>query len=400
METVEHQGSPHDIDISALHGLRVLDLSPLLPGPYCSRLLADFGAEVIKIERPQGGDWARYAPPLRDGESLLFHALNRGKKSLSLNLKAPQGRAILLNLARSTDVLLESFRPGVMQRLGLGADVLEGANPALIHCSLTGYGSEGPYRHKAGHDLNFAGLSGLLDLTGGRGENPGHPGAPMADMMGGMWATIGILLALFARQRGKAMGRVETSLLGAALACLPVAMAEHWGGQHVTRGEGLLTGGVVCYHIYPCKDGGYMTLAALEPEFWSAFCMAAGVQHLIESQFSPSVEGEAAYDALCDLFRSRTRQEWAELLKEVDCCCEPVYSLGEALQLPAVQALRIVGQEGLLPPLRLSGREHFPPSAELAWARAPSLGEHNQAILGQLGIGPDELERLGEEGVI
>ena len=183
--------------------MRVLDLSRLFPGPYCSRILADFGAEVIKVERPGEGDRLRYVPPLtrEGGESLLFRALNRGKKSLTLNLKSDKGRAILLQLVETADVLLEGFRPGVMERLALGYETLAQVNPRLVYCSLTGYGPEGSYRERAGHDLNYIGLVGLLDLGGPPEGPPSIPGVQVADLTGALWAAVGILLALVARGR-------------------------------------------------------------------------------------------------------------------------------------------------------------------------------------------------------
>ena len=183
--------------------MRVLDLSRLLPGPYCSRILADYGFEVIKVEPPGGGDWSRYAPPLDPdtGQGLLFNALHRAKKSFTANLKTDEGRAILLQLAETADVLLETFRPGVMERLGLGYGILVKVNPRLVYCSLSGYGPKGPYRERAGHDLNYQGLAGLLDLTGPRTGTPAMPGVPLVDLSGALWTTTGILMALLERER-------------------------------------------------------------------------------------------------------------------------------------------------------------------------------------------------------
>ena len=374
--------------------VRVLDLSRLLPGPYCSRILADFGAEVIKVERPGGGDWLRYAPPLVNGENALFRTLNRGKKSLTLNLKTGAGQAIFLRLVETADALLESFRPGVMERLGLGYETLAQANPRLVYCSLSGYGSEGPHRQRAGHDLNYIGLAGLLDLTGPREGPLAIPGALVADLAGALWAAIGILLALLARERTGRGQRVNGSLLGAALACMPVAVARHLGSQPMERGGSDLTGGLICYHVYETRDGGYITLAALEPEFWAAFCRAAGYEHLLAQQFAPAIPGEPAYEELCACFRARTRQEWAETLAGLDTCCEPVYTLGEALASAPVRALKMVTGEGLLPPVRLSDQTPPPPSP------SPALGQHTTALLAKLGYDPAEMESLRGQGVV
>ncbi len=377
-----------------LDGLRVLDLSRLLPGPYCSLILADFGAEVIRIEPPDGGDWLRHVPPLEEGVSVLFRALNRGKKSLALNLKAPEGRAVFLRLVETADVLLEGFRPDVMERLGLGYERLARANPRLIYCALTGYGPEGPYRDRAGHDLNYIGLAGLLDLTGPRDGPPVIPGTQIADLTGALWAAIGILLAVVARQRTGRGQRVDASFLGAALACLPLPVARQRGGLPMARGGSDLTGGVVCYQVYETADGGYLTLAALEPQFWAAFCQAVGREELIGEQYAPAVPGQPTYEALRALFRSRTRQEWAGMLAETDACCEPVYTLAEALASPPVEALEMLTDIGLLPPVRLSAGPSPAP------VPAPALGQHTLPLLTGLGYTPAEIAALREKGVI
>ena len=376
-----------------LAGVRALDLSRLLPGPYCSRILADFGAEIVKVERPGGGDWLRYAPPLVDGESILFRALNRGKKSITLNLKSDEGLVIFLRLVETADVLLESFRPGVMERLGLGYEMLAQANPRLVYCSLTGYGSDGPHRERAGHDLNYIGLAGLLDLTGPLKGPPVVPGTPIADLAGALWAAIGILLALVARERTGQWQRVDGSLLGASLACMPVAMAQHQGGQPMKQGGSDLTGGLVCYHVYETGDGRYMTLAALEPQFWAAFCRAAEREDLMGQQFAPAVPGEPAYEELCMLFRTRTRAEWAEIV-EADSCCEPVYNVGEALASAPVQALGMLAGAGLLPPVRLSAQTGSSLGA------APALGQHTAEVLADLGYDEAAVEELREKGQV
>ena len=376
--------------------MRVLDLSRLLPGPYCSRILADLGFEVIKVERPGGGDWSRYVPPIdpESGEGLLFRALNRGKKSLTLNLKSDEGRAILLRLVETADVLLESFRPGVMERLDLGYQTLAQANPRLVYCSLSGYGTKGPYRERAGHDLNYAGLAGLLDLTGPSDGPPSIPGAPVADLSGALWAAVGILFALLERERTGLGQRVEGSLLGGALASLPLAVIRYQGGQPMARSTSDLNGGLVCYNIYETRDGFYMTLGALEPEFWAAFCLSVGRADLMDQQFAPALPGEPAYEELCALFRSRSRQEWVEALSGVDACCEPVYSVGEALDSPPVQALGMLAEIGLLAPVRLSNREGY------AAEPAPALGQHTTTYLAELGYNADETEALRRQDVI
>jgi crotonobetainyl-CoA:carnitine CoA-transferase CaiB-like acyl-CoA transferase len=374
----------------------VLDLSRHFPGPYCARIFADWGFDVIKVEPPGGGDWARYVPPLNSetGQGLLFEALNRGKRSLSLNLKSDQGRAILLQMVEVADVLLESFRPGVTARLGLDYEVLSAINPGLIYCSLSGYGTEGPYRDRAGHDLNYVGLAGLLDLTGARDAPPVLLGAPVADLSGALWAAVGILMALLEREQTGRGQRVDISLLGGALSCMSLAVARQQGGEPVERGASDLTGGVVCYNLYATRDGGYVTLSALEPAFWAVFCRAVEREDLLDQQFAPAAAGEPAYDALCSLFRMRTRQEWVEALEGMDACCEPVYTIEEALASTPVQALGMASLQGLLPPVHLSGRDRPSPQP------APGLGQHTTDLLAQLGYDGAAMARLRDDGVV
>ncbi len=376
--------------------IRVLDLSLLLPGPYCSLILADLGAEVIKIERPGGGDWMRHVPPLdENGCSAPFAALNRGKKSLALDLKAEMGREIFLELVATADVLLESFRPGVMERLGLGYARLAECNPGLVYCALTGYGLAGPYRQRAGHDLNFLGLTGLLDLNGPPDGPLIVPAAQFADMSGALWALVGIQAALLERQHSGRGQRVDATLLGGALSLLTLHTARLQGGQSLQRGRGDLSGGVVCYNLYQTKDGAFMTLAALEPHFWAAFCRAVGSEAWLEDQYAPAAPGERVYEEICALFRAHTRAEWVDILAQVDACCEPVYSLAEALDSAPVQALGMVAPIGLLPAFQLSA---FP--WQTAAGGPPALGEHTASLLIELGCSASQIEKLQVQGII
>ena len=372
----------------------VLDLTSLLPGPYCARILADFGFEVIKVERPGEGGWVRSAPPFKDGVSTLFQALNQGKQSLTLDMKLPAGREIFLEFAARADVLLESFRPGVMENLGLDYDDLMPTNPRLVYCSLTGYGDRGTYRARPGHDLNYLGLSGMLDLTGTREGPPAIPGGQIADVGGALWAVVGIQQALLERQRTGEGGRVDCSLLGAALSMLPIAAARETGGQPMARGASDLTGGWVCYQVYATKDSKYMTLGALEPKFWGNFCQVIGQEDLLSQQFAPAIPGEPVYDQLCTLFRSRTQADWLDAFKDVDTCCEPLYSLSEALSSEPAIALGILAEDPILPAMRLSEHKYNPP------ASAPALGEHTAEILKELGYPADQIRAMKALGVI
>jgi alpha-methylacyl-CoA racemase len=382
------------MDSPPLEGLRLLDLSRLLPGPYCTQIFSSFGAEVIRVEPSEEGDWLRDAGSVDAGMQWLFQALNRGKKSLSLNLKSHKGRRIFLQLVETADVLFETFRPGVMERLGLGYEELSQVNQGLIYCSLTGYGKEGVYRERVGHDLNYIGLTGLLDLTGQKDGPPVIPATQVADIMGGLWAAVGILIALQSRQHtGRGM-KVDGSLLGAALASLPVEISRKMGGKPTGRGRGDLSGGVVCYNVYETKDGAYMTLAALEPKFWVNFCRIVGKDHLFGNQFAQAIPGDAVYEELVDLFLSRTKQEWLEHFREEEVCCEPIHSLDEGLHCDPVSALGMITELSLLPPIKMSVGEG------ISLNPAPTLGQDSEEILTELGYSLQEMERLLEEGAI
>jgi crotonobetainyl-CoA:carnitine CoA-transferase CaiB-like acyl-CoA transferase len=281
-----------------------------------------------------------------------------------------------------------------MERLGLGYETLAQANPRLVYCSLSGYGPAGPYRERAGHDLNYQGLAGVLDLTGPRDGPPSMPGVPLADLSGALWAATGILAALLEREKSGTGQRVDSSLLGGALSFLPLAVAQWKSGGLPARSAGELSGGTICYNLYETRDGGYMSLSALEPEFWATFCQAVGRDDLIGQQYARALPGEPAYDQLCALFLTRTRSEWLKALAGADACCDPVYSIGETLGSAPVQALDMLTDEGLRPPVQFAGRQ------VRATSPAPRLGEHTAALLAELGYDSARVEELQGRGIV
>jgi alpha-methylacyl-CoA racemase len=331
---------------SALSDVKVLDLSRLLPGGFCSLLLADFGAEVLKVEDTGMGDYVRWSPPYHEGaddsaKSALFLSLNRGKRSIRLNLKEEAGREVLLRLAREYDVLLESFRPGVMERLGVGYERLREENPRLVYCAITGYGQDGPYTARSGHDMNYLGLNGLLGLSGENGGPPVQAAGQIADLGGGaLMAAFGILAALRERDRSGEGQLVDVSMFDGSLAWLALVAARYLAeGRPPERGGLELAGSLICYRPYECKDG-WVTLGALEPKFWQAWCRGVGREDLIEKQFErPGSDAHAEVEAL---FRERTRDEWQAFASQHDCCLEPVLGLDEALDSELVRAREMV----------------------------------------------------------
>jgi len=272
-----------------LSHVRVLDLSRIMAGPWAGQVLADLGADVIKVEEPGRGDYIRWTPPLTEGSSAAHLGLNRGKRSLALNLKDPAGPDLLKRLAARADVLVESFRPGVLDRLGAGVDALRGTNPALVYCSITGYGEDGPYRDRVGHDINYVGYAGLLGMSGLPDGPPVVPPVQVGDLGGGgMAAAIGILAALLERQRTGRGRFVDTSMLDGTVSWLSIHLGSFLAtGEEPARGRMPLTGGYACYRPYRCADDRYLTVGALEPQFWRALVRALGLPELEADQFGP-----------------------------------------------------------------------------------------------------------------
>lgn len=394
-----------------LAGLKVLDLSRLLPGPFCSLLLADLGAEVLKVEDTGIGDYARWAPPYvtedqpqrdRGAAGAQFIALNRNKRSIRLNLKDPGGRDVLLKLAAKHDVVLESFRPGVLEGLEVGYDAMKDVRPDLVYCAISGYGQDGPYRDRAGHDMNYLALGGMLALTGTPGGPPVQNAGQVADIGGGaQMAAIAILAALRRRDATGEGSFVDISMTDGALSWLAMPAARVLAGEPpMRRGELELAGGWLCYMPYRAADG-WVTCGALEPKFWHAFCTAAGRPDLIEKQFERP--GGEAHAQVAAVFRERTRDQWAAFNAEHDCCIEPVLEIDEALASDLVRERGMIihtEQPGAGPvaapasPFKFDGRR--PDRAE----PAPAIGEHTRVVLRELGFSDDRVAELRASGAV
>jgi alpha-methylacyl-CoA racemase len=392
-----------------LAGLTVLDLSRLLPGGFCSMMLADFGADVIKVEDTGMGDYVRWAPPYYEGaeqsaRGALFLALNRGKRSVRIDLKSEQGKAVLLRLARDADVLLESFRPGVLDRLGVGYERLREANPRLIYCAITGYGQDGPNRDRSGHDMNYLGLNGLLGLTGEADGPPMQASGQIADIGGGaLMGAIGILVALRERERSGEGQLVDASMFDGSLSWLAMVAAETFASGHAPRrGQLQLAGSLTCYRPYACADG-HVTLGALEPKFWRAWCEGVGREDLVDHAFDPP--GSDTHRAVSEIFASRTREQWRQFASEHDCCLEPVLELDEVLESDLVAAREMVvevDQPGAEQPVRLLGTpvKLSRTPADPARAGGPALGEHTEQVLRAAGYTAEEIASLQESGAV
>ena len=392
----------------ALADVRVLDLTRLLPGGFCSLLLADLGADVVKVEDTGLGDYVRWAPPYYGDDSrhalgtrsALYLALNRGKRSIRLDLKQEAGRDALLRLVREFDVVLESFRPGVLDRLGCGYGAMREANRRIVYCPITGYGQSGPFTQRAGHDLNYLALIGLLGLTGEPTGRPVQPAGQIADVGGGaLMAAIGVLAALRERDRSGEGQLIDASMADGALSWLAmVAAAYLCDGRVPRRGAEQLTGGFVCYLPYEAADG-WVTCGALEPKFWQRFCEATGHPELIDKQFERP--GSEAWRHIADVFRSRTREEWRAFNDEHDAMIEPVLDLDEALASALVREREMVVEVDqpelgpvrlLASPLKLSRTPADPTRP------APALGEHTEDVLREAGFDEEEVGSLLASG--
>jgi len=391
-----------------LEGVRVLDLSRLLPGGFCSLMLADFGADVLKVEDTGMGDYVRWAPPFHEGvedsaKSALFLSLNRNKRSIRLNLKSEEGKEVLLRLVREHDVLLESFRPGVLDRLGVGYERLKEENPGLVYCAITGYGQDGPLRDRSGHDMNYLGLVGVLGLTGDRDGPPVQAAGQIADLGGGaLMAAFGILAALRERDRSGEGQVVDVSMADGSLSWLAMVAGRYLADGVVPhRGDPELAGALVCYRPYACADG-WVTLGALEPKFWVAWCEGVGREDLREKAFErPGSETHAEVERI---FLERTRAEWQRFASEHDCCLEPVLDLDEVLDSELVRAREMVvelDQPGAAAPVRQLGvpvkLSRTPGGVH---APGPGLGEHTDAVLGAAGYSAEEIAALKDAGAV
>ena len=374
-----------------LTGIRVLDLTRLVPGAFATLMLAELGAEVIKIEDPRGGDPMRHLPPLLDGRGVYDLLLNRGKKSVALDLRAPENASVLDRLVAGIDVVVESFRPSTARRLGVSGEQLRARHPRLIHCAITGYGQTGPYADRPGHDLNYVAISGVLDFD--RPDPATLPRMFLADIGGGaMSAVIGILAALFGRERTGAGASLDVSMHEAALywVMLPAAR-ELIDEGHRATGELPTFGRHACYNVYRTRDGEHVALGALEPKFWAVFCRAIGRDDLLERQLTDGDDQAAVVAEIRRTFASRTRDEWLAFFEGHDVGVTAVNRAREALVDPHVAARGAVVRGPDLRAVRPPFARYLPDLSP-----APTLGQDTDEVLsacynGHLGLGKKSL---------
>lgn len=373
--------------MQALTGIRVLDMSRLLPGPYCTMLLADFGAEVIKIEEPGKGDYSRSFPPFLKDFGYWHLQLNRNKQSVVLDLKSEEEKNIFLELVKTADVVVESYRPGVLKKLGVDYEAAAKVNPKIIYCSLSGYGSKGPLAHKADHDLGYLSLTGVTAMSGEADGAPAIPGVLMADMNAALSAGMSIMIALrHAALTGQGQ-EIDISLFNVAMNLMPGAASLFFGSGFVAeRGNNWLTGAYANYNIYATADGRYVSVGCLEKKFWRNLCIGLGKEELIDmiddESNHPYLKGQ-----LAAAFKQKTMREWEEFFADKDACVTPVLNFKEAVESEQVQANEMVlnvqdDELGEYQQLGFAMKLSKTP-AQLN-KRAPRLGEDTEKILAQL----------------
>lgn len=396
--------------MSLLAGIRVLDLSLQLPGPFCTLMMADHGADVIKVDEPEPRVRTPFSAEDAPGLSPSDRYLNRGKRSLTLNLKTDEGKEIFRTLAEHADVVVEGFRPGVTERLGVDYGTLSARNPRLVYCSISGYGQTGPMRNVAGHDINYTSYAGILGMSGRAGGAPAIPPVQIADLFGGaMMALSGILMALISRQSTGKGRWVDVSMTDGSLAMLAFhAVGSLAGAPDPERGKMILTGMFPCYETYRCADGGYVSLGSLEAWFWKGLVSALGRDDLAGLQYATGEEGERVKKDLAAIFAGRTRREWERFFDGKDVCFSPVLGLSEALSHPnaAARGMVVAVESPLGGSDRQPGRPLKFSEPAGGWTepepprRPPRLGEHDGEILGGIGYSAERIAGLRRKGVI
>ncbi|MBL8398074.1 MAG: CoA transferase [Candidatus Accumulibacter sp.] len=382
-----------------LAGLRVLDLTRLLPGPLASMHLADLGADVIKVEDTAAGDYARTAGAVHGAVS-YFELVNRNKRSLTLDLKQPAAVELFLHLANQAEVIIEGFRPGVVDKLGIGYQTVAATNPRIVYCSITGYGQDGPYRDRAGHDLNYLGYSGLLDQIGTAGGDPAVPNFQLGDLLGGSLNALVGLLAAVIDSRASGQGRyLDVAMTdGVFTHALFPFLAVQGMGKALPRGEDILSGGMPSYAVYATRDDRHFAVSAMEPKFWQTFCVTIGRPDLSSFALAYGPEGERIRAELARVFAQKSFAEWTAIFEHADCCVSPVLRPEESLGNAQIAARGLVvdvnGVKQLAPPFKISDHPFVVRSP------APRQGEHNREILREAGLSDAAIDELQQQKII
>jgi crotonobetainyl-CoA:carnitine CoA-transferase CaiB-like acyl-CoA transferase len=390
-----------------LEGFRVLELTNFMAGPFCGMQLADLGADVVKVEQPGVGDHGRRNPPIVGGDGAAFQSLNRGKRSLALNLKAPAGRQALLRLVERADVLIENFRPGTMADLELDEPRLRRLNPGLVYCSISGFGQTGPWREKAGLDLIAQATSGLMSITGQPGGAPVKCGVPVADLTTGLYAALSISAALVARARSGVGQHVDVSLYESALSLAVWESQLYWTTGEVSEPLGSAHRSTAPYQAFGCADG-YVTIGAATPANWVGCCRVLGLTELVEDdRFATAPARKANERELAELIeavtRTRPRAHWQAALEDAGVPCGPIARIDEVLGGEQTLAREMVAEVDHPTAGRrklLASAIHTTPTPPRRPSPAPRLGEHSRAVLAEAGLPAPEIEALVAAGVV
>lgn len=387
-----------------LTGIKVIDLSRLWPGPICTLHLADMGAEVIKIEDKEKGDYSRSVPPIQQTNSSIFLAVNRNKSSVTLDLAQEEGKNIFMKLAKSGDIVVESFRPGVTKKLGIDYEAVRNENPQIVYCSITGYGQTGPYSNKAGHDLNFCSYAGILNKTAEGKQIPSIPQFQIADIVGGSLNALTGILAALVYQKTTGQGQyIDISIFDGTLAHCVTALSSEKSSKDSISINDILTGQLPCYNIYKTADKRFVAVAAIEFKFWKRFCEALGKEDLIAEYLKTGEVAEKIHKELSQIFKTKTLVEWINHFKDIDCCVSPVLTLQEALKNEHVKSRNmVITKEHLFEgsvtqfnlPIKFSSFQ-FEIEKD-----APMHGEDTEKILTRLDYSADEIAELKIKKVI
>lgn len=366
-------------------------------------ILSDLGADIVKVEQPKIGDYARSAPPFIGDTSAAFLMLNRNKRSITLNLKNDEAQEILRKLAAKADVFVESYRPGVAERLGVGYPVISQVNERIVYCSISGFGQSGPYRDLAGHDLTYMAYSGAIGATGPKGGPPVIPAIQVSDILGGIHAAVAITAALYRREKTGKGEFIDISLMDAAVWSMIMPLSFHFAGESTERGKSFLSGGAPFYNVYQTADRKFLAIAPLEPKFWVELCKMLGLDKYQDRQLGSHEEAQRVREDVAALFSQKSRDDWVKIMNEREIPCAPVYDVGEVPSDPHVTSRRMIFQmetkafgklNQVATPIRMS---HSTLSVR---SPPPKLGEHTLQILQELGYSTNDAERLRTEGAI
>ncbi|HLA47122.1 MAG TPA: CaiB/BaiF CoA-transferase family protein [Thermoplasmata archaeon] len=387
-----------------LEGLVVVDLTRLLPGPFATQLFADLGAEVIKVEDPLMGDYMRFVPPTVGETSYPFLMVNRNKKSVAVNLKDPDGQAILHKLVARADVFVEQFRAGVAERLGADPETLRRVNPKLVYCTFEGFGRSGPYAGRPAHDIDFGALSGILGVTGVDDGRPVIPGVPVADLAAGYNAAFSILAALRQRDRTGRGTHVDVAIFDTAVSLMVLNLAHYLStGEAPVPGEALVTGLWPFYNVYETKDRRWLSIGAVESKFWERLVRLLGLPELAENQFPDEAGRRKTISAFQEIFRSKTLAEWRAILGAEDLPWAPVQTVSEVVRDPQVRerGMLLDADLGRVGTFKVVGHPaHHEGVPRTASGFVAAKGEHTEEVLRSLGYSESEIARLRKRGVI